>query len=67
MRTDATVSDPTAPPTPNAASASANAPAPPPVWSFTANGSSTSIGPMMRNTRMIENTSVANSQRVRSM
>ena len=66
IRSDATVSEPTAPPSPNAPSASANAPAPPPVWSFTANGSSTSIGPMMRKTRMIENTSVANSHRVRS-
>jgi hypothetical protein len=63
---EATASDPTAPPTPKPASASAYAPAPPPVWSLTANGSSTSIGPMMRNTRTIENASVANSQRVRS-
>ena len=66
MRIDATAKDPMAPPMPKPASANANAPAPPPVWSFTANGSSTSIGPMMTNTSTVANTSVAKSQRVRN-
>src|SRR5664279_2496724 len=43
-RTEATANDPAAPPNPNAPNATANAPAPPPVWSFTAKGSSTSMG-----------------------
>jgi hypothetical protein len=50
---------------PNAARAIANAPAPPPVCSFTANGRSTSIGPMMMSTSTIANSSVASSHLVR--
>ena len=42
--------DPTTPPSPKAPSTIANSTAPPPVWSETANGSSTSIGPMMSST-----------------
>ena len=50
---------------PKAASATANAPGPPPVWSLTANGSSTSIGPMITSTSRIANSRVASSHLVR--
>ena len=49
-RNDDTTSDPIAPPSPNAPSTSAKLLAPPPVWSRTANGRSTSIGPISTST-----------------
>lgn len=50
MASEETTSAPTAPPTPKAASTGAKPPGPLPVWSRTANGSSTSIGPLITST-----------------
>jgi hypothetical protein len=65
MRSDETTSEPIAPPTPNAPSTNAKPPAPLPVWSRTANGSSTSNTPIRTSTYRLAKASVANSHPVR--
>ncbi len=67
MRSDAMPSDPNAPPTPNAAITIACSLGPPPARSLMANGTSTSIGPMISRISTDANSRVASSHGVRTM
>ncbi len=66
-RTDAVAKDPIAPPAPKNARMKPKVRASPPSWSATANGNSTSIGPMNRNTQTTANSSVHLSHGVRAV